>query len=148
MICRSDREEIRSKGEWSTNWCHIVMNILEGQSMSLVDGIAAKIWHVCETRRDERSWLKKMLSREGRAASTSANANSWDERRSNIYQIDHHEINDEKQSGKWIRWSSHAEQRVYHDSSKEEAETSSSTIDDRRRFPFNEAWWTKTQFPW
>lgn len=85
-------------------------------------------WRVdMSARRDERIWLNKMLSRVPRAASTSANANSWDERRSNIYTIDHHEINKEKRSGKWIRWPSHAEQRVCHDLTKEEAETSSST---------------------
>ena len=79
-------------------------------------------WDECEMRWNERTWLNKMSSREPRAASTSPNANSWDERKSNVDKIDRHEINKEKQSGKWRGWSSHAEQRVYHDSTRAEEE--------------------------
>ena len=108
--------------------------------------------------RDERTWLNKMLNREARAASTSPNANSWDERRSNISQIDHHEINKEKQSGKWIRWSSHAEQRVYHDSTRRDErrrrrwstigfDLLSTSLDELKHY-FHDRYWPRRRSSW
>ena len=54
MICRFDREEIRSRAEWSTDWWQIGRNVPSEQSLSHVDDIAAKICF-CRCSRDKGS---------------------------------------------------------------------------------------------